>query len=93
MAETPLPQAVPPADRGAVGTRLNVAFAPATLFSYAQGDGAEDPGLDLFGLRTMLGLAGVGYLRNKRGVVWRLRSLWAKMSLLALIFALVPLFL
>ena len=41
----------------------------------------------------MLGLAGVGYLRNKRGVVWRLRSLWAKMSLLAVIFALVPLFL
>src|SRR5712672_2761119 len=34
-----------------------------------------------------------GYLRNKLGFVWRLRSLRAKTSLLALIFALVPLFL
>ena len=41
----------------------------------------------------MLGSVGAGYLRNKLGVIWRLRSLWAKMSLLALIFALVPLFL
>jgi two-component system sensor histidine kinase ChvG len=40
-----------------------------------------------------MGSAGVGYLRNKLSVIWRLRSLWAKMSLLALIFALVPLFL
>src|SRR6266446_1923560 len=41
----------------------------------------------------MLGLATAGYLRNKLGVIWRLRSLWAKMSLLAVIFALVPVFL
>jgi two-component system, OmpR family, sensor histidine kinase ChvG len=41
----------------------------------------------------MLGSATAGYLRNKLGVIWRLRSLWAKMSLLAVIFALVPLFL
>jgi hypothetical protein len=41
----------------------------------------------------MLGSVAVGYLRNKLGVIWRLRSLWAKMSLLALIFVLVPLFL
>jgi two-component system sensor histidine kinase ChvG len=41
----------------------------------------------------MLGSAGDGYLRNKLGFQWRLRSLWAKMSLLAVIFALVPLFL
>ena len=41
----------------------------------------------------MLGSAGAGSLRNKLGVIWRLRSLWAKMSLLAVIFALVPLFL
>ena len=41
----------------------------------------------------MIGAAAVGYLRDKLGVVWRLRSLWAKMSLLAVIFALVPLFL
>jgi two-component system sensor histidine kinase ChvG len=34
-----------------------------------------------------------GYLRNKLGFVWRLRSLRAKTSLLALIFALVPVFL
>jgi hypothetical protein len=47
----------------------------------------------LFGLRTILGSAGAGYLRDKLGFAWRLRSLWAKMTLLALIFALVPLFL
>ena len=41
----------------------------------------------------MIGAAAVGYLRDKLGVVWRLRSSWAKMSLLAVIFALVPLFL
>ena len=41
----------------------------------------------------MLGSATAGYLRNKLGFIWRLRSLWAKMSLLAVIFALVPLFL
>jgi hypothetical protein len=41
----------------------------------------------------MLGSAGAGSLRNKLGFLWRLRSLWAKMSLLAVIFALVPLFL
>jgi two-component system, OmpR family, sensor histidine kinase ChvG len=41
----------------------------------------------------MLGSARVVYLRDKLGFLWRLRSLWAKMSLLALIFALVPLFL
>src|SRR2546423_1137737 len=34
-----------------------------------------------------------GYRRNKLGFVWRLRSLRAKTSLLALIFALVPVFL
>src|SRR5258706_2006131 len=34
-----------------------------------------------------------GYLRNKLGFVWRLRSLRAKTSLLAVIFALVPVFL
>ena len=45
-----------------------------------------------FRLRTVSSAA-VGYLRDKLGVVWRLRSLWAKMSLLAVIFALVPLFL
>ena len=41
----------------------------------------------------MLVSATAGYLRNKLGFIWRLRSLWAKMSLLAVIFALVPLFL
>jgi hypothetical protein len=41
----------------------------------------------------MLGSARAGSLRNKLGFIWRLRSLWAKMSLLAVIFALVPLFL
>jgi len=41
----------------------------------------------------MLGSTTAGYLRNKLGFIWRLRSLWAKMSLLAVIFALVPLFL
>ena len=41
----------------------------------------------------MLGSVAAGYLRNKLDVIWRLRSLWAKMSLLAMIFALVPLFL
>jgi hypothetical protein len=41
----------------------------------------------------MLGSIALGYLRNKLGVIWRLRSLWAKMSLLAMIFALVPVFL
>src|ERR1700739_4551225 len=49
--------------------------------------------MDLLRSRTMLGSAGVVYLRDKLGLLWRLRSLWAKMSLLALIFALVPLFL
>jgi hypothetical protein len=47
---------------------------------------------ELFRSRTT-GSAGAGSLRNKLGFVWRLRSLWAKMSLLAVIFALVPLFL
>ncbi len=41
----------------------------------------------------MLGSATAGHLRNKLGVIWRLRSLWAKMSLLAMIFVLVPVFL
>src|SRR5438874_7909876 len=41
----------------------------------------------------MLVSATAGYLRNKLGFVWRLRSLRAKTGLLALIFALVPLFL
>ena len=41
----------------------------------------------------MLVSATAGYLRNKLGFVWRLRSLRAKTSLLAVIFALVPLFL
>src|ERR1700739_4689183 len=49
--------------------------------------------MDLLRSRTMLGSAGVVYLRDKLGLLWRLRSLWAKMTLLALIFALVPLFL
>src|SRR6266851_5020027 len=77
----------------APGARFNVGLAQATAFSYAQGNAAVDPEPDLFRLRTMLGSAGAGSLRNKLGVVWRLRSLWAKMSLLAVIFALVPLFL
>src|SRR5438477_9799551 len=41
----------------------------------------------------MLVSATAGYLRNKLGFVWRLRSLRAKTGLLALIFALVPIFL
>src|SRR5438874_1902724 len=44
-------------------------------------------------LRTMLVSATAGYLRHKLGFVWRLRSLRAKTSLLAFIFALVPVFL
>src|SRR5947208_17053232 len=43
--------------------------------------------------RTMLVSATAGYLRHKLGFVWRLRSLRAKTSLLAFIFALVPVFL
>jgi two-component system sensor histidine kinase ChvG len=41
----------------------------------------------------MLVSATAGYLRNKFGFVWRLRSLRAKTALLAVIFAAVPLFL
>lgn len=41
----------------------------------------------------MLVSATAGYLRHKLGFVWRLRSLRAKTSLLAFIFALVPVFL
>ena len=41
----------------------------------------------------MLGSVATGYLRNKLDVIWRLRPLWAKMSLLAMIFVLVPVFL
>src|SRR6266550_4691759 len=41
----------------------------------------------------MLVSATAGYLRNKLGFVWRLRSLRAKTAVLAVIFAAVPLFL
>src|SRR5438270_13911142 len=43
--------------------------------------------------RTMLVSATAGYLRHKLVVVWRLRALRAMTSLLAFIFALVPVFL
>src|ERR1700686_2435466 len=43
--------------------------------------------------RTMPASATAGYLRNKLGFVWRLRSLRAKTAVLAVIFALVPAFL
>ena len=72
---------------------FNVDVASVTSFSYAQSKAAVDSEPDLFRFRTMLGSAGAGSLRNKLGVIWLLRSLWAKMSLLAVIFALVPLFL
>src|SRR6266851_4625744 len=75
------------------GARFNVDVARAASFSYAQGNAAVDSEPDLFRLRTILGSARAGSLRNKLGFIWRLRSLWAKMSLLAVIFALVPLFL
>src|SRR5437764_10262751 len=43
--------------------------------------------------KTMPALATAGPLRNRLGFVWRLRSLRAKTAVLALIFALVPIFL
>src|SRR5260221_9176866 len=43
--------------------------------------------------RTMPGSVTAGYLRNRLGFVWRLRSLRAKTAVLAVIFALVPIFL
>ena len=71
----------------------DMVVASAVPFSYARSNAALDPEPDLFRLSTMLGSAGAESLRNKFGVIWRLRSLWAKMSLLAVIFSLVPLFL